>query len=73
MLWNGVTDCAAIVEANSNEDELIFNKEIAPFEVYLASLNTDKDDVNDNWKKFIKIYVVLILVFYMTTEMSPQV
>ena len=42
---------AAIVEANSNEDELIFNKEIAPFEVYLASLNTDKDDVNDNSEK----------------------
>ena len=31
--------------------ELIFNKEIAPFEVYLASLNTDKDDVNDNSEK----------------------
>ena len=45
---------AAIVESNSNEDELIFNKEVAPFEIYIAALNTDKEDVIENSERIYK-------------------
>ena len=38
---------AAIIESNSSENELVFNNEIAPFQIYLASLNTDNQDVKD--------------------------
>ena len=30
---------------------LIFNKEVAPFEIYIAALNTDKEDVIENSEK----------------------
>ena len=38
---------AAIIESNSSENELVFNNEIAPFQIYLASLNTDNQVVKD--------------------------
>ena len=38
---------AAIIESNSSEKELVFNNEIAPFQIYLASLNTDNQIVKD--------------------------
>ena len=38
---------AAIIESNSSEKELVFNNEIAPFQIYLASLNTDNQVVKD--------------------------
>ena len=38
---------AAIIESNSSENELVFNNEIAPFQIYLASLNTDNQIVKD--------------------------
>tara|TARA_A100000164_G_scaffold141327_1_gene125645 strand:- start:94 stop:1737 length:1644 start_codon:yes stop_codon:yes gene_type:complete len=39
---------AAVIESGSSENQLAFNNEIAPFQIYLASLNTDKEDVNEN-------------------------
>ena len=48
---------AAIIESNSSENELVFNNEIAPFQIYLASLNTDNQVVKD---KSEQIYSELI-------------
>ena len=42
---------AAIIESNSSEKQLKFNNEIAPFEIYLASLNTDNADVVEQSEK----------------------
>tara|TARA_B100000575_G_scaffold109476_1_gene87162 strand:+ start:5452 stop:7089 length:1638 start_codon:yes stop_codon:yes gene_type:complete len=42
---------AAIIESNSSEKQLKFNNEIAPFEIYLASLNTDNVDVVEQSEK----------------------
>tara|TARA_B100000674_G_scaffold158487_1_gene126520 strand:- start:2478 stop:4115 length:1638 start_codon:yes stop_codon:yes gene_type:complete len=42
---------AAIIESNSTEKQLKFNNEIAPFEIYLASLNTDNVDVVEQSEK----------------------
>ena len=42
---------AAIIESNSTEKQLKFNNEIAPFEIYLASLNTDNADVVEQSEK----------------------
>ena len=65
---------AAIVEANSNEDELVFNKEVAPFEIYLASLNTDKDQVIDNSEKiYMELCGANFSVLYDNRNESPGV
>lgn len=42
---------AAIIESNSTEKQLKFNNEIAPFEIYLASLNTDNEEVIEQSEK----------------------
>ena len=38
---------AAVVEANSSEKELVLNKHISPFQVYLVNLNSDNSEVKE--------------------------
>ncbi|MBN32728.1 MAG: proline--tRNA ligase [Dehalococcoidia bacterium] len=38
---------AAAIEANSNQKELVLNKNISPFHVYIANLNTDNLEVKE--------------------------
>jgi prolyl-tRNA synthetase len=44
---------AAIIESNSDEKGMKFVKDVAPFEIYLANLNTDNEEVK---KRAIGIY-----------------
>jgi prolyl-tRNA synthetase len=38
---------AAVIEANSSEKELILNKNISPFQIYIANLNSDSPGVKE--------------------------
>ena len=38
---------AAVVEANSSEKELVLNKHISPFQIYLVNLNSDNPEVKE--------------------------
>ncbi len=38
---------AAVVEANSSEKELVLNKHISPFQIYLVNLNSDNSEVKE--------------------------
>ena len=38
---------AAVIEANSSEKELVLNKNISPFQIYIANLNSDNPEVKE--------------------------
>ncbi|MBH59715.1 MAG: proline--tRNA ligase [Dehalococcoidia bacterium] len=38
---------AAVVEANSSEKELVLNKHISPFQIYIVNLNSDNSEVKE--------------------------
>ena len=38
---------AAVIEANSSEKELVLNKNISPFQIYIANLNSDNTEVKE--------------------------
>ena len=65
---------AAIVESNSKENELIFNNEIAPFQIYLASLNTDNEEVvNQSQKIYDELTYSNFTVLFDDRNESPGV
>ena len=65
---------AAIIESNSHEDELILNKEVAPFEIYIAALNTDKEEVIESSEKIYKeLRVANFSVLFDDRNESPGV
>ncbi len=65
---------AAIIESNSDENGMKFVKEVAPFEIYLANLNTDNEEVKKSANKiYEEIKLAGIDVIFDDRDESPGV